>query len=46
MTRGQSLIVWAIAEGRHAARSIDEFLMGNSRLAEPLKHGNHARPFV
>ena len=28
MTRGQSLIVWAIAEGRHAAHSIDEFLMG------------------
>ena len=31
MTRGQSLIVWAIAEGRHAARSIDEFLMGDHR---------------
>ena len=46
MTRGQSLIVWAIAEGRHAARSIDEFLMGASDLPRPLEHGNHARPFV
>ena len=34
MTRGQSLIVWAIAEGRHAARSIDEFLMGSSAAAQ------------
>ena len=32
MTRGQSLVVWAIAEGREAARSIDEFLMGTSVL--------------
>jgi glutamate synthase (NADPH/NADH) small chain len=32
MRRGQSLVVWAIAEGRKAARSIDEFLMGSSRL--------------
>ena len=46
MTRGQSLIVWAIAEGRHAAYSIDEFLMGASDLPKPLEHGNHARPFV
>jgi len=30
--RGQSLVVWAIAEGRKAARGIDEFLMGTSRL--------------
>jgi len=30
--RGQSLVVWAIAEGRNAARSIDEFLMGSSSL--------------
>lgn len=28
MHRGQSLVVWAIAEGRSAARSIDRFLMG------------------
>jgi glutamate synthase (NADPH) small chain len=32
--RGQSLVVWAIAEGRKAARGIDEFLMGSSKLAE------------
>ena len=30
--RGQSLVVWAIAEGRKAARGIDEYLMGTSRL--------------
>jgi glutamate synthase (NADPH/NADH) small chain len=30
--RGQSLVVWAIAEGRKAARGIDEFLMGESKL--------------
>jgi glutamate synthase (NADPH/NADH) small chain len=32
MRRGQSLVVWAIAEGRKAARSIDEYLMGASKL--------------
>jgi glutamate synthase (NADPH) small chain len=32
MRRGQSLVVWAIREGRQAARSIDEFLMGVSDL--------------
>ena len=32
MTRGQSLIVWAIAEGRAAARGIDEYLMGETLL--------------
>jgi glutamate synthase (NADPH) small chain len=32
--RGQSLVVWAIAEGRKAARGIDEFLMGSSNLPE------------
>lgn len=30
--RGQSLVVWAITEGRRAARAIDRFLMGDSRL--------------
>ncbi|HEY5619862.1 MAG TPA: glutamate synthase subunit beta, partial [Vicinamibacterales bacterium] len=30
MQRGQSLIVWAIAEGRSAARSVDQYLMGES----------------
>jgi glutamate synthase (NADPH/NADH) small chain len=34
--RGQSLIVWAIAEGRAAASSIDEFLMGTTNLPKPL----------
>jgi glutamate synthase (NADPH/NADH) small chain len=32
MRRGQSLVVWAIREGRQAARAIDEFLMGTSEL--------------
>jgi glutamate synthase (NADPH/NADH) small chain len=32
--RGQSLVVWAIAEGRKAARGIDKFLMGSSKLPE------------
>jgi glutamate synthase (NADPH/NADH) small chain len=32
MRRGQSLIVWAIAEGRQAARAIDRYLMGDTRL--------------
>jgi glutamate synthase (NADPH/NADH) small chain len=34
--RGQSLIVWAIAEGRAAAASIDEFLTGRTNLPRPL----------
>ncbi len=32
MTRGQSLIVWAIAEGRQAARGVDRWLMGSTTL--------------
>ena len=32
MRRGQSLVVWAIREGRQCARSVDEFLMGHSEL--------------
>jgi glutamate synthase (NADPH/NADH) small chain len=36
MQRGQSLIVWAIAEGRSAARGIDQYLMGESALPAPL----------
>jgi glutamate synthase (NADPH/NADH) small chain len=36
MQRGQSLIVWAIAEGRSAARGVDAFLMGSSDLPAPL----------
>ena len=30
--RGQSLVVWAIREGRQCARGVDEFLMGSSEL--------------
>jgi len=33
MRRGQSLVVWAIREGRQAAQSIDKFLMGTTNLA-------------
>jgi glutamate synthase (NADPH/NADH) small chain len=36
MQRGQSLIVWAIAEGRSAARGVDQYLMGASDLPAPL----------
>jgi glutamate synthase (NADPH/NADH) small chain len=36
MQRGQSLIVWAIAEGRSAARGVDAYLMGASDLPAPL----------
>jgi glutamate synthase (NADPH/NADH) small chain len=36
MQRGQSLIVWAIAEGRSAARGVDLYLMGRSDLPAPL----------
>ena len=32
MTRGQSLVVWAIADGRRAARGVDKYLMGESVL--------------
>ena len=32
MRRGQSLVVWAIREGRQCARAVDEFLMGTSTL--------------
>ena len=32
MARGQSLVVWALAEGREAARGVDQYLMGSSSL--------------
>ena len=38
MRRGQSLIVWAISEGRQAAYHVDAYLMGESHL--PLKDDN------
>ena len=34
--RGQSLIVWAIADGRSCARGVDAYLMGDSDLPAPL----------
>jgi glutamate synthase (NADPH/NADH) small chain len=37
LRRGQSLVVWAISEGRQAARGVDEFLMGRSDLGPKLK---------
>ena len=36
MQHGQSLIVWAIAEGRSAAAAVDEYLMGSTDLPAPL----------
>jgi glutamate synthase (NADPH/NADH) small chain len=32
MRRGQSLVVWAIREGRQAAHAVDKFLMGSTTL--------------
>jgi glutamate synthase (NADPH/NADH) small chain len=37
MGRGQSLIVWAIAEGRSAAAAVDTFLMGSTTLPSPIR---------
>ena len=37
MGRGQSLIVWAIAEGRAAAAGVDRYLMGDSALPKPIQ---------
>ncbi len=42
--RGQSLIVWAIAEGRSAAASVDAFLTGSTTLPSPISPGD--RPLV
>jgi glutamate synthase (NADPH/NADH) small chain len=42
MTRGQSLIVWAIAEGRSAAAAVDRYLMGTSALPAPIVPGQLA----
>jgi glutamate synthase (NADPH/NADH) small chain len=41
-TRGQSLIVWAIAEGRAAAAAVDEWLMGDTALPAPIAPGRLA----
>jgi glutamate synthase (NADPH/NADH) small chain len=44
MGRGQSLIVWAIAEGRAAAAGVDRYLMGETSLPKPI--APTARPLV
>ena len=36
MRRGQSLVVWAIAEGRSAAAEVDQYLMGYTNLARSV----------
>jgi glutamate synthase (NADPH/NADH) small chain len=36
MGRGQSLIVWAIAEGRASAAAVDRYLMGSTDLPAPI----------
>jgi glutamate synthase (NADPH/NADH) small chain len=41
-TRGQSLIVWAIAEGRSAAAAVDRWLMGDTSLPAPIVPGQLA----
>jgi glutamate synthase (NADPH/NADH) small chain len=41
-TRGQSLIVWAIAEGRACAAGVDRWLMGTSSLPAPIAPGQLA----
>ncbi|GAA1858537.1 glutamate synthase subunit beta [Myceligenerans crystallogenes] len=40
--RGQSLIVWAIAEGRAAAAAVDEYLAGGTELPAPVRPRTHA----
>ncbi|MGY5764450.1 glutamate synthase subunit beta [Brachybacterium sp. DNPG3] len=40
--RGQSLIVWAIAEGRSCAAAVDAHLMGGTSLPAPVRSGDHA----
>ena len=37
MGRGQSLIVWAIAEGRACAAGVDTYLMGETSLPSPIR---------
>jgi len=39
--RGQSLIVWALAEGRSAAASVDRYLMGFTALPAPIRPTDH-----
>jgi len=44
MGRGQSLVVWAIAEGRSCASAVDAFLMEETALPSPIPP--HARPLM
>jgi glutamate synthase (NADPH/NADH) small chain len=44
MGRGQSLIVWAIAEGRACAAGVDRLLMSDTQLPTPIEPT--ARPLV
>ena len=47
MRRGQSLVVWAISEGREAARQVDKYLMGESALeAKEVSMLNVSKVFV
>ncbi|WP_165064576.1 glutamate synthase subunit beta [Marisediminicola senii] len=43
--RGQSLIVWAIAEGRAAAAAVDRYLEGDTELPAPIRPTDHAIAF-
>ncbi len=43
--RGQSLIVWAIAEGRAAAAAVDEYLTGSTALPSPIPPTARPLPF-
>jgi glutamate synthase (NADPH/NADH) small chain len=42
MGRGQSLIVWAIAEGRSCAASVDRYLLGDTQLPAPIRPTDRA----
>jgi glutamate synthase (NADPH/NADH) small chain len=42
--RGQSLVVWALAEGREAARGVDAYLMGETSLPRSLTNAGTAGP--
>jgi glutamate synthase (NADPH) small chain len=42
MGRGQSLIVWAIAEGRSCAASVDRYLLGDTQLPSPIRPTDRA----
>jgi glutamate synthase (NADPH/NADH) small chain len=43
-SRGQSLVVWALAEGREAARGVDLYLMGETDLPRSLTNAGSTAP--